>query len=84
MNEELQELQKEIVRLRELDEFNENMYKQRFIQLKKSFSDALLKKIGLELLGLEDIADMSEEPIKHKLQRRIDNIHKIIYAAKEE
>ena len=27
MNEELQELQKEIVRLRELDEFNENMYK---------------------------------------------------------
>ena len=43
MNEELQELQKEIARLRELDEFNENMYKQRFIQLKKSFTTRHLR-----------------------------------------
>lgn len=60
------------------NEYNENLYKQQFLSLKRSLVDKLKKDLQLEIEGLEDIADTLSDAHKEKVQRRIDRIYKIL------
>ncbi|MCI5790566.1 MAG: hypothetical protein MR239_01585 [Clostridiales bacterium] len=74
----INELELSVKKLENLNEYNENLYKQQFISLKRNFVDKLKKELQLEIEGLEDIADTLNETKKEKLQRRIDRIYKIL------
>ena len=60
------------------NEFNENLYQKQFETLKSSFVRNLKKKIHLELTGIEELADDLPDSAKSKIQRRLDNIYKIM------
>lgn len=60
------------------NEYNENLYKQQFLSLKRSLVDKLKKDLQLEIEGLEDIADTLSDAQREKVQRRIDRIYKIL------
>ncbi len=60
------------------NEFNENMYEQQYRTLKKSLIEKLKKDLGLEIQGIDDIAENLTEAQRLKIQRRIDNIYKIL------
>lgn len=58
--------------------YNENLYKQQFLTLKRNLVDKLKKDLQLEIDGLEDIAETLTDAQKEKIQRRIDRIYKIL------
>lgn len=60
------------------NEYNENLYKQQFLSLKRNLVEKLKKDLQLEIEGLEDIADTLSDAQKEKVQRRIDRIYKIL------
>ena len=60
------------------NEYNENLYRQQFLSLKRSLVDKLKKDLQLEIEGLEDIADTLSDAQREKIQRRIDRIYKIL------
>lgn len=60
------------------NEYNENLYKQQFLSLKRNLVEKLRKELQLEIEGLEDIADTLSDSQKEKVQRRIDRIYKIL------
>lgn len=72
------ELQQLVERLENRNEYNENLYKQQYLSLKRNLVSKLQNDLRLELDGLEDIADGLDEVQKTKIQRRIDRIYKII------
>ena len=74
----ISELEVLINRTNDRNDYNENLYKQQFLTLKRNFIDKLKKELQLEIDGLEDIADTLAEVQKEKLQRRIDRICKIL------
>lgn len=57
-------------------QFLENKHKLIVQSLKASIAKELKDKIKLELLGLEDIADLCNKDIAEKIDRRIVNIRK--------
>lgn len=60
------------------NEYNENLYKQQFLSLKRNLVEKLKKDLQLEIEGLEDIADTLSDAQKEKVQRRIGRIYKIL------
>lgn len=60
------------------NEYNENLYRQQFLSLKRNLIEKLKKELHLEIEGLEDIADTLNNVQREKMQRRIDRIYKII------
>lgn len=57
-------------------QFLENRHKLIVQSLKASIAKELKDKIKLELLGLEDVADLCDKNIADKIDRRIVNIRK--------
>jgi hypothetical protein len=57
-------------------QFLENKHKLIVQSLKANIAKELKDKIKLELLGLEDIADLCDKNIAEKIDRRIVNIRK--------
>lgn len=60
------------------NEYNENLYKQQYLSLKRGLVSKLKQDLQLELDGLKDIADTLNDTQRAKIQRRIDRIYKII------
>ena len=90
LNEQLQindstiaSLQKDLEAGSNRNEYNENLYKKQYESLKKGFIEKLKKDLKLEIQGLEDLADLLPDSSKIKIQRRIDNIYKILQKAGE-
>ena len=76
-------LQKDLEAGSNRNEYNENLYKKQYESLKKGFIEKLKKDLKLEIQGLEDLADLLPDSSKIKIQRRIDNIYKILQKAGE-
>ncbi len=82
-NLKIAELQKDLEAGTNRNEYNENLYKKQYESLKKGFIEKLKKDLKLEIQGLEDLADLLPDSSKSKIQRRIDNIYKILQKAGE-
>jgi len=80
---EIVTLQKDLEAGTNRNEYNENLYKKQYETLKKGFIEKLKKDLQLEIQGLEDLADLLPDSSRSKIQRRIDNIYKIIQKAGE-
>lgn len=76
-------LQKDLEASSNRNDYNENLYKKQYESLKKSFIEKLKKELRLEIQGLEDLVDLLPDSSKSKIQRRIDNIYKILQKAGE-
>lgn len=63
--------------------FNENLYQKQYETLKKSFVKNLKKSIQLELQGIEDLTEILPDSTRSKIQRRLDNIYKIMQKESE-
>lgn len=79
-NKEMQisSLENELKMGKDQNEFNENLYQKQYETLKTEFIKDLRKKLFLELQGLEDLSDSLSEEKKNKIQRRLENIQKIL------
>lgn len=75
---QIADLELALKKTKDLNEYNENLYKQQFISLKHNLVWSLKHDLSLEIEGLEDIADTLSDIQKEKIQRRIDRIYKII------
>ncbi len=79
----IETLQKDLEAGTNRNEYNENLYKKQYESLKKGFIEKLKKTLKLEIQGLEDLVDLLPDSSKSKIQRRIDNIYKILQKAGE-
>lgn len=77
-NKEIEDLKQLVSKVDNRNEYNENLYKQQFLDLKRNLVEKLKKDLQLEIEGLEDIADTLNDVQKVKIQRRIDRIYKIL------
>lgn len=76
--EKIKALAASIKKLEDRNEYDENLYKQQFVSLKRNLVEQLKKDLELEIEGLEDIADTLNDIQKEKVQRRIARIYKAI------
>lgn len=76
-------LEKELNAKIDQNEFNENLYQKQYETLKRSFVKSLKKNIQLELQGIEDLTEILPDGTKSKIQRRLNNIYKIMQKESE-
>ena len=74
----INELESLIRKTDDRNEYNENLYKQQFVSLKRNFVHKLKTELRLEIEGLEDIAGSLGVTQSEKIHRRIDRIYKIL------
>ncbi len=76
-------LENELQEITDRSEYKEILYKKQYETLKKSFVKNLKKSIQLELQGIEDLTESLSDSTRSKIQRRLDNIYKIMQKESE-
>ena len=71
-------LEKDVRTADEVNDLNENIYNQQVASLESSILEELQEKLKLEIEGLETISNSLTGSAQAKLNRRIDNIKRII------
>ena len=78
------EMRMQISALEDRNIFNENLYRRKFENSKQVLAQDISKDISLEIMGIEDILESVPENKRVKIQRRLDNIDRILSKYKEE
>lgn len=71
-------LESDLAARKDQNEFNENLYQKQFETLKTEYVKKIKRDLRLELQGIEDLADALPDGLKGKIQRRLENIQKIL------
>ena len=75
---EIEQLKQDVSKSDNRNDYDRNLYEQKFISLKRNLVEKLKKDLRLEIEGLEDIAETLTDIQREKIQRRIARIDKIL------
>lgn len=81
--EQISELKTDMHKADNRNEYNENLYKQQFLALKKSLIDKIKNDLKLEIDGIENIAENLSDVQRERIQRRLVRISKVLQKAGE-